>query len=311
MRRAVSTAKEKTLWDQIDLSQLKTAIVSLGDRIQELNTESWRINGQKQQHNSIWNQLCTLLELEASEKNRRSLYNVWQRNRYQIKEMVEMLPTNNKENMDIIASETNSVNDKKQTPLEAQVSSPINARSKKSGLRSSSYDKNSVQEDENNERSLLFSAIEWKMVFSRTHQEMKPEWQKVFQNKLKDNGFVCAVNFRIPIFKKGQRKKNCRFFCCYGECKMKICGRKFQIILQQEPSATGAPILFLIRTVGKENHDSDRETAALSLRGTEREAVGSYFPKVRMRNIVYFSFRKTCKRNWANETIQREYQECR
>lgn len=276
MPRAVSKERKETVWDKIDLSQLKTAILSLGDRMQELNTETWRLDGRREEVDSIWNQLGRLLNLETSESTRRSLYNIWKRNRHQIQQMVAMERTDNEGNEEIIESETISATSDERTALQAVISSPIGARSKRAGLRSSNAN-DSDEDDENSEYSILFSAVEWKAAFSRTHQEMKSEWTNIFRDKLKESGFVCTLKFRTPMFKRGDRKKNCRFFCCYGQCTTKICARKFHIVLQQEPTNPGTPLLFLIRTFGKENHDGNVETAAVPLKGAERELVGLYF----------------------------------
>ena len=195
MARARSKEKRETLWEKINLSQLKTAILSLGDRIQEMNTETWRTNERRNGIDSIWNHLCTLLDLETSESNRRSLYNNWRRNRQQIKQLVGMESTDDGRNRDNIENESISADSQTHTPLQGVVSSPIPVRAKRSGLRSSNSNDNGIDDDENGESLIIFSFAEWKAAFSRTHQNMKPEWRAVFRKKLEESGSVCTVNF--------------------------------------------------------------------------------------------------------------------
>ena len=54
---------------------------------------------------------------------------------------------------------------------------------------------------------------------------MKSNWTNTFAVKMKSSGFVCTLGFRSPFFKKGERKKNCRFFFCYAKCTKTMCTR--------------------------------------------------------------------------------------
>ena len=223
-----------------------------------------------------------------------------------------MQPTDDGKNLDNIENESISADSQTHTPLQGVVSSPIPVRAKKSGLRSSNSNENGIDDDENGESLIIFTFAEWKAAFSRTHQKMKSEWRAIFQKKLEESGSVCTVNFRSPFFKKGQRKKNCRFFCCYGHCTTRICARNFTLIVEREPTIAKAPVVFMVRTAGKENHDCDVETAAVPLKGTEREAVGLCLHlNSRHENCLSLPFRKTCQRDWTNDTFQRACEECR
>jgi hypothetical protein len=127
------------------------------------------------------------------------------------------------------------------------------------------------------EISLDCTAEEWKNVFSRTNQKMKPDWTHRFYKILTSSSKIrCPVKFRTPYFKKGKRKNQCRFFCCYARCTISICKRKYQIILRTQPDDRST-VLFLVRIFGQENHNISVETSERQLRGENRFLVGKNF----------------------------------
>ena len=279
MSSSSSKAKKGDIWSQINLDQLTKAIAALGDRIKELQTETWRLNEKTRTTDSVWNTLILSMNLDQTEGIRHSLYNIWIRNRHQIRDLVAM-QTANDANSDIdeaesASSEIVSVSSRKPLLLQTIVSSPIHVRPKRQIRRDNRPNGNRTKEDIATDHSIVFSADEWKKAYSRTNRKMKEGWTKIFADKLTASGFVCTLQFKSPVFKKGERKKNCRYFICYANCTTTICARTFHIVLPQEPSA-GTALLFLVRTYGEVNHDAAVETAARQLKGEERLVVGTY-----------------------------------
>ena len=138
MSDSSSKENKRGIWNEITLSQLTKAIASLGDRINKLQSETWRLNKQTRATDSVWNELILSLKLDPTEKTRRSLYNVWNRNRHQIRDLVTMQTTAiaNDENSDLgdgdsVSSDVVSVSSRKQLPLQAIISSPIPVRPKR------------------------------------------------------------------------------------------------------------------------------------------------------------------------------------
>lgn len=282
MSKSSSKDKNGDIWSQISLHQLTKAIVGLGDRIKELQTETWRLNDKTRTTDSVWNTLILSMNLDLTEGIRHSLYNIWIRNRHQIRDLVAMKTTNmaNDANSDIdeadsASSEINSTSSRKQLPLQTVVSSPIHVRPKRQICRGNGPNEDRRREDIATDQSIVFSSDEWKKVYSRTNRKMKEGWTKIFADKLTASGFVCTLKFKSPVFKKGERKKNCRFFICYAKCTTTICPRTFHIVLPQEPSDE-TQLFVLVRTYGEVNHDAAVETAARQLKGEERLVVGAY-----------------------------------
>jgi hypothetical protein len=82
--------------------------------------------------------------------------------------------------------------------------------------------------------SVVFTADEWKNAFSRTNQEMKDDWTKIFNAKLTSSGIECVLKFKTPYIKEGERMRNCRFCGCFAKCTISICKRVYQMIIQSE-----------------------------------------------------------------------------
>ena len=53
MSSALLTRAKTDIWDRITLQQLVAAIVALGDHINELETETWRLNEHTQATDSV------------------------------------------------------------------------------------------------------------------------------------------------------------------------------------------------------------------------------------------------------------------
>ena len=288
MSGSSSKDKKEDIWSLINLSQLTKAIAALGDRIKELQSETWRLNEKTRTTDSVWNKLISSMNLDQTEGIRRSLYNIWIRNRHQIKDLVAMQTTTiaDDANLDIdeadsASSDIVSVSSRKQVPLQTMVSSPIPVRPKRQLHRDKCPDGNSKKGSTATDHSIVFSAAEWKKAYSFTYRNMKAGWADIFAAKLTASGFVCTLEFQSPVFKKGERKKNCRYFVCRAKCTITICARIFHIILQQEPIAETA-LLALVRTYGEANHDAADETGARQLTGENRLLVGTF---------TYFLFR--------------------
>jgi hypothetical protein len=276
-----STANTKIdIWSRITLKQLVPALVALGDRINELKTETWRLNRKTRAPGSVWNQVIASLNLDRSERTRQSLYNIWHKNRHQIKELVS---TNGDINLGNGASDQDknstgneilSASSGKQLLLNNMTSSPVRVKPKRN-VQKSTERHDIVKSSAPCEYSIAFTSAEWKVAFSRTDRKMKSGWTETFAKKLEASGSVCTPRFSTPSFKNGQRKKKSNFLLCYATCTTRLCSRHFHISLPIEPSA-GASVLFLVRAYGKERHDGTVETAQRRIQGDERLAMGRY-----------------------------------
>ena len=107
MPKLNSDIKGKDIWSLITVQQLAAAIASLGDRINQLKDETWRLNTETALSTSLWAQVIEKLlinrdgeldighkekqklEIGHNEKFRQSLYNVWRLERQDIRILVE------------------------------------------------------------------------------------------------------------------------------------------------------------------------------------------------------------------------------
>ena len=202
MSNSSSKDKKGDIWSQISLHQLTKVIVGLGDRIKELQTETWRLNEKTRTTDSVWNTLILSMNLDLTEGIRHSLYNIWIRNRHQIRDLVAMKTTNiaNAANSDIdeadsASSDVVSVSSRKQLPLQTMVSSPLPVRPKRQLDRENDSNENGTKKPIRTDHSIVFSADEWKKAYSQTNEKMKTNWTNIFANRLTQNGFVCTLRF--------------------------------------------------------------------------------------------------------------------
>jgi hypothetical protein len=63
----------KIIWLQITLEQLVDAIAKLGDHMEQLTVESWRLSVQSDSSSSLWHAVIDRLSLDRSEAMRLSL----------------------------------------------------------------------------------------------------------------------------------------------------------------------------------------------------------------------------------------------
>lgn len=89
MSKPNSGKKSKTIWSVISVEQLAAAIVSLGDRINQLHHQTWRLNDDTKLSTSLWAQVIEKLGIEHTERRRQSLYNIWHLERHSIAKLVE------------------------------------------------------------------------------------------------------------------------------------------------------------------------------------------------------------------------------
>ena len=274
--------KIRHIWVGENLEKLADVIASLGDRTEDLKTETWRWNKHLQQRNSLWGEVIFQLGLEHTETLRHSLYNLWHLNRHGIRNIVRTKKTskNNKTtDIDLDQNESSSADDcgaseSKNSNLDAQTSLPLPERPRtrifEEKTKISTKDENSAVD----ETSFSFTNIEWKNVYSRTHQKMKPDWTDRFYDKLVSIGTVCPLRFTTPHFRRGKRKQRCKYFCCHATCTIRGCSRRFQIILRHQPDENSS-VIFTVRTHGSENHDKLVETARRQLIGEKCDALGN------------------------------------
>jgi hypothetical protein len=267
----------KTIWSYVTLGELVDAIASLGDRLAQLKDETWRINDKTSSSSSLWNQVIDKCKhLKHNEQTRISLYKIWRVNRHKIRDLVEEKQSPRDRNQDPRNDNDASVAERNSPVLLPDPSLPLPERPNTRVNQAKNADDNDNQSSVVREGCISFTPIEWKNVFSRTNQKMKPGWRKAFYDKLTSIGIKCSVSIEKPHIKKGKRKRNCKFFGFNGTCTIGICPRMYQVILQNEPDGV-LSALFLVKIYKEENHDRNIETSALQLRGEERLLVGKKF----------------------------------
>ncbi|CAF1462902.1 unnamed protein product [Adineta steineri] len=293
-----SNTKVKTnLWSLISVEQLSTAIASLGNHVNQLKKETWRLNKETKLPTSLWAQVIeklliyrneklnsdnnkkSKLEIDHNEDFRKSLYNVWYSKRQDIDKLVEnKLKKNGKDGahgdngyddeIDKISSIEKSIPN-----LLAEVSLPLPQKPNTRAEKSKDEFDNGTENSINNEISISLSTSEWKAAFSCTRQKMNAGWTTLFYNKLKSSGITCAVAFKKSHVKKGKRKHKCDNFWCRAKCTNSECTRTFLIILKNKPDVYTSAV-FLVRIFGVENHNPKNETMTRRLCGEERYHVG-------------------------------------
>jgi len=279
----------KTIWSDVTLDELADAIASLGDHVIQLGDETWRLTAKTSSSSSLWYQVINKCKgLQHNIQTRASLYKIWLGNRHQIKDLVnkKQLSRNtnhsHSNNDDILVTETDNQN------LLPDLSLPLPERPNTRANKAKKGDKNDNQSSVVNETCISFMPIEWKSVFSRTHQKMKPDWRKIFYNKLIAKGIKCPLSIEKARIRKGKRKHNCKFFGFNAACSISICPRKYQVILKDEPDKVSV-IFFVVKMYEEENHERSIETYALQLRGEERLRVGKKFKYLFLKAVLIWN----------------------
>ncbi|CAF4112864.1 unnamed protein product [Rotaria sordida] len=274
-----SNKKGKDIWSRITLGQLVAAIQSLGDRVDQLEHETWRLNIKTRCPSSLWGEVIDKLNLRHDEKTRHSLYNIWCLDRHEIQKLVgkkkKIHDGTEKDGCEsnIDDKEQNSVSEGKNLPLPSNLSLPLPTWPNTRANKQENIDENNPKNVFVGEISLAFTFVEWKNAFSRTDQKMKDDWTDIFYEKLKASGIRCSTKFKTPTIKKGKRKQNCQYFCCYATCTIGKCPRKYQITLRHLPDQNSS-VLFLVRFFGQENHNPVIKTAARKVSGKKRLLIG-------------------------------------
>jgi hypothetical protein len=74
MSKSGSNETGKNIWSLITMEQLVTAIASLGDRVDVLQDESWRIKDDTELQSSLWAEVIRELKIHHTEKIRHSVF---------------------------------------------------------------------------------------------------------------------------------------------------------------------------------------------------------------------------------------------
>ena len=282
MPRSKSDGKDRNVWSLMTLEALVGAIATLGDRIDQLRSETWRLNERTRSSGSLWSAVIENLELENNENIRHSLYNIWRAERYDLVNLVKNKRkatdrTQINEVDDAIDEIVgNSVLSAIDSSMPLDPSLPLPERPNTRAYANENIADDKMTNANTNTLSLVLTLHEWKSVFSRTHQKMKKDWADVFYKKLTLSAIQCPVNFKSPYIKKGKRKQACQFFCCQAQCAISMCSRRYRISLQDQPG-DNCSALFLVNISGEENHDRHVETSSRQLRGKHRLDIGEKF----------------------------------
>ncbi|CAF3935227.1 unnamed protein product [Rotaria sp. Silwood1] len=267
----------KGFFSRVAPDKVAAAIAYVGDRTDQLKSETWRLNMKTKMPGSLWGEIINELKLQHDEKTRHALYDLWHSNREDIQKLVEKqkrFDRGQEYDTDIehtSGKEENSGFEGK-VSLVAEPSLPLPAppNTRMNEHKNVNHNgKNLIVE----EVSFIFTVAEWKNAFSCTSQKMKDDWTDVFYEKLVLSGMKCPVKFKTPYIKKGKRKKRCRFFCCYAICTIDECPRKYQISIRRQPDENSS-ILFLVRIFGEESHNPAIARSARHISGSQRFLLG-------------------------------------
>lgn len=169
-----SNETRKNIWSDVTLDELIDAIASLGDHVKQLKHETWRLNDKTSLSSSLWHQVINKCKnLKHDTQTRVSLYKIWLNNRRKIKDLVEEEQRarnrnqNHNNNNDIPATEINNRN------LLSDASLPLPERPNTRANQDKKADDNDNPSSVVEEICISFTPIEWKSVFSRTHQKSK------------------------------------------------------------------------------------------------------------------------------------------
>ena len=283
MSELKSDKKVDNIWSKIDDGKLVTAIVSLGDRVDQLKKETWRLKKDKKQSRSLWGEIIQKLKLKHTEKTRHSLYNIWHLDRHRHRHIRERVKKElEKEDINIHDDgdsnynrdlEKESIEENNNGNLPPNPSIPLPEPPKTRAREPTSVNGNNTKGATIPETSFILTAAEWKAVFSCTEQKLKDNWISIFRKKLESCGITCSLRFGNKHVKRGERKHSCRYFWFDTSCGILNCTRTYRTILQNEVDINTSPI-FRVRIEGEENHDRDIETMCCQLRGEERDRVG-------------------------------------
>jgi hypothetical protein len=279
MSKSGSNETGKNIWSLITMEQLVTAIASLGDRVDVLQDESWRIKDDTELQSSLWAEVIRELKIHHTEKIRHSLYNIWYLERRGIrilvKKEIKRINRHKNDGDHYDANETGqvSVSAKNNTNLVPDLSLPIPQKPITRINQAQNVNENNTQSLTVDRITIDLNVSEWKAAFSCSRQKMNDGWTKIFYDKLKSSGIKCAVKFDRSHIIKGRRKRECKKFWCRAVCPGSKCTRSFLITLENKPDVK-TPALFLVQISGIENHDPETETIARQLRGDERYRIG-------------------------------------
>jgi hypothetical protein len=206
---------DKNIWLQITLEQLIDAITILGDCMEQLGVESWRLSVQIDSSSSLWRSVIDRLSLDHSEATRLSLYKIWHSNRHGIVQLTEQMirDDNEKGNHRHVAAEVEmSVSKADEVVLTPDLSLPLSQRPNTRGNQVESTSTEKIHCWVMNETSFVLTSLEWKEAFSGTHQKLKNGWTDIFYRQLVASGIKCSLFFIRSRVKKGIRREACSLF---------------------------------------------------------------------------------------------------
>ena len=179
MDKSQSNKRGNDIWSLITPDQLAVAIASLGDRIDQLKHETWRLNDQTKLTSSLWTEVITKVGLDNNEKKRQSLYKIWRLDRQDIKKRVKQEMKNvRKERNDghdgnIDATEDVSVSEREISNLVPDPSLPLPRQPNTRGKCKKYSNIDESPDSTTNETSFVLSPSEWKAV-QEIHEASDP-----------------------------------------------------------------------------------------------------------------------------------------
>jgi hypothetical protein len=279
MSKSNSDKKGKGIWSVINIQQLTAAIASLGDRVNQLKRETWRLNAETKLPTSLWGQVLENLGINGTERRRQSLYKIWQLKRHNIDKRVESeLKRKNKNtidgnNDDISQIEELSVQEDNKSHLPPDPSLPLPKPPNTRGNEAKTVNGNIIERSIVSETSFILTPSEWKNAFSSSQKKLNDGWTKIFSEKLESCGITCSVSFYRAHVKGGKRKRRCQYFWCRAKCTGMYCTRSYLIKLKEPADFNTSPI-FRVHISGTERHDAKIAIMSRQLCGEERYRVG-------------------------------------
>ncbi|CAF3959946.1 unnamed protein product [Rotaria sp. Silwood1] len=269
----------KDIWSLISLDDLVTAIISLGERMNLLNDDSWRLNKSGKSSSSCWSEVIRKLKLDDDEKTRHSLYNIWHLKRHRIRELVDekkkkkMMEMKEEDSNDRNEAENCSIGKKIIATLPSEPSLPLteppSTRAYQKAVASGTiYQRHCIRTE-----FISLTRNEWKSAYSCTHKKTKSGWTSIFDEKLKFIGHTCSLCFHSPNIPRGKRKRNCSDFWFSAACTGDICKRKY-IVSHRRDIDNDLMALFRVDVYGEENHSTDNVMRPRKMDAKERDVIG-------------------------------------
>lgn len=281
MTGSISKNTSKSILSRITLDEFIAAVNTLGDRIDYLQHETWRLNKTVESPTSLWDEIIDKLKLNHDENTRHALYNLLRSKHHNVHQLLEkrQIALNEEgiqEDDDKINEKDSFLAQNNNKTLASDPSfplpEPLNTRAYQKGTAMGKINKHCFIKTQ----LISLTRHEWKNAFSRTDRKTRPGWTNIFDGKLVSIGNTCSLHFDSVRAKTGNRKRNCSDFWFPAYCNGNNCNRKY-IVSHRKELDDHLMVGFRVNVFGEENHNETNVMRSRNLSGKERDAVGKIF----------------------------------